>query len=212
MIKPLCPEDIRCHLQFCLVIIIIPAGLPVRKDQGIVRHSPNQVHLDRDPDIPDAEMIELLVSQDFPAQVIRPLSEEGLKASLSILLDIVKERIRDRLAIVVFREGLAADIFVEQDFLRESFQGLIQVHCLLLTVELNLLIDNIVDELALDDELGCEVLEPPDFFGINHTIGFDIGGDIFEIVLALAPVPDPVFCEGPGIDLKKERIEIWHYE
>jgi hypothetical protein len=79
-------------------------------------------------------------------------------------------------------------------------------------MELDLLVDDIMDELALDDELGGEVLEPPYFFRINHTIRFDIGGDIFKIVLALAPVPDTVFSEGPGIDLEKESIEIWHNE
>ena len=49
-----------------------------------------------------------------------------------------------------------------------------------------------------------------DFFGADNRAGFDIGSDVFEVVLALAPVPDPVFGEGPGIDLEEEGIEIWH--
>ena len=68
-----------------------------------------------------------------------------------------------------------------------------------LAMELDLFVNDIVDELTLDDELGSEVLEPPDFFGINNWLGFDVRGDVFKIVLALAPVPDPVFGERPGI-------------
>jgi hypothetical protein len=64
-------------------------------------------------------------------------------------------------------------------------------------MELDLLVDDIMNELALDDELGGEVLEPPNLFGIYEGIGFDVLGDVFKIVLALAPVPDPVFGEGP---------------
>ena len=77
-------------------------------------------------------------------------------------------------------------------------------------MELDLLIDDIVNELALDNEFGSKVLEPPDFFGINDRGGFDIGGDVFKIVLALAPVPDPVFGEGPGIYFEEEGIQIGH--
>jgi hypothetical protein len=55
-----------------------------------------------------------------------------------------------------------------------------------------------------------EILEPPDFFRTNNWLGFDIRSDVFKIVLALAPVPDSVFCEGPGIDFEKERIQIQH--
>ena len=66
-------------------------------------------------------------------------------------------------------------------------------------MELDLRIDDIMNELALNDKLGSEVLEPPDFFGINNWLGFDVRGDVFKIVLALAPVPDPVFGERPGI-------------
>jgi hypothetical protein len=77
-------------------------------------------------------------------------------------------------------------------------------------MELDLLINDIVDELALDDKLGRKILEPPDFFGIHDCSGFDIRCDVFKIVLALAPVPDPVFGEGPGIDREKEGIELGH--
>jgi hypothetical protein len=77
-------------------------------------------------------------------------------------------------------------------------------------MELDLLIDDIMNELALDNKLGREVLEPPDFFGINDGCGFDVGGDVFKIVLALAPVPDPVFREGPGIYFKEKGIQLCH--
>jgi hypothetical protein len=77
-------------------------------------------------------------------------------------------------------------------------------------MELDLLIDDIVNELALDNEFGSEVLEPPDFFGINDGCRLDIGGDVFKIVLALAPVPDPVFGKRPGMYFEKERVKVWH--
>jgi len=77
-------------------------------------------------------------------------------------------------------------------------------------MELDLLIDDIVDELALDDKLGGERLEPPDLFRVHDAIGFDIRGDVFKIVLALAPVPDPVSGEGPGIYGVEEGIQIRH--
>jgi hypothetical protein len=77
-------------------------------------------------------------------------------------------------------------------------------------MELDLCIDDIVNELALDNEFGREVLEPPDLLGINDRCGFDIGGYLFKIVLALAPVPDTVFGERPGIYFKEEGIEIGH--
>jgi hypothetical protein len=73
-------------------------------------------------------------------------------------------------------------------------------------MELDLLIDDIVNELALDDKFGSEVLEPPDFFGINDWCGFDIRGNVFKIVLALAPVPDPVFGKGPGIYFEEKGV------
>jgi hypothetical protein len=73
-------------------------------------------------------------------------------------------------------------------------------------MELDLLVDDIVNELALDDKFGSEVLEPPDFFRIYNCIRFDIRGDVFKIVLALAPVPDPVFCEGPGIYFEEKVV------
>jgi hypothetical protein len=75
---------------------------------------------------------------------------------------------------------------------------------------LDLLVDNIMNNLALDDKLGGEILEPPDFFGIYNCCGFDVGGNIFKIVLALATVPDPVSGEGPGIYFEKEWVEVWH--
>jgi hypothetical protein len=77
-------------------------------------------------------------------------------------------------------------------------------------MELDLLVDDIVNELALHDKFGSEVLEPPDFFGINYGSGFDVGGDVFEIILALAPVPDPVFGEGPGIYFEEEWVQVCH--
>jgi hypothetical protein len=77
-------------------------------------------------------------------------------------------------------------------------------------MELDLLVDNIVNELALHDKFGSERLEPPDFFRINDRCGFDIGGDVFKIVLALAPVPDPVSGEGPGIYFEEEGIQLCH--
>jgi hypothetical protein len=67
-----------------------------------------------------------------------------------------------------------------------------------------------VDELALDDKFGGKVLEIPDFFRIYYLIGFDIRRNVLVIVLPLAPVPDPVFGKGPGIDFEKEGIEIRH--
>ena len=79
-------------------------------------------------------------------------------------------------------------------------------------MELDLRIDDIVNELALHDKLGREVLEPPDFFGMYDWLGFDIRGNVFKIVLALAPVPDPVFGEGPGIDFEEKGIEVWHID
>ncbi|MDP2797349.1 MAG: hypothetical protein Q8N94_07555 [Methanoregula sp.] len=48
------------------------------------------------------------------------------------------------------------------------------------------------------------------FFGINDRCVLDIGGDVFKIILALAPVPYPVFGEGPGIYFEEEGIEIGH--
>jgi hypothetical protein len=77
-------------------------------------------------------------------------------------------------------------------------------------MELDLLIDNIVNELALDDKFGSEVFEPTDFFGINDWCGFDVRRDIFKVILALAPVPDPVFGKRPGIYFEEKGIEFWH--
>jgi hypothetical protein len=77
-------------------------------------------------------------------------------------------------------------------------------------MELDLLVDDIMNELALDDKFGSEVLEPPDFFGINDCRGFDIRSDIVKIILTLAPVPDPVFCKGPGIYFEEKGIQLWH--
>ena len=70
--------------------------------------------------------------------------------------------------------------------------------------------DNIVNELAFDDKFGSEVFEPTDFFRIYYYRGFDVWGDIFKIVLVLAPVPDPVSGKRPGIYFEEEGIEIWH--
>ena len=75
---------------------------------------------------------------------------------------------------------------------------------------LDLLINNIVNELALHNEFGSEVFEPPDFFRINFGSGLDVGSDVFKIVLALTPVPDPVFGKGPGIYFEEKGIEFWH--
>jgi hypothetical protein len=77
-------------------------------------------------------------------------------------------------------------------------------------MELDLLVDDIVDELALDDKLGGEVLEIPDLFRIYYWIGFDVRRDVLVIVLPLAPVPDPVFCEGPCVDREEKGIKIRH--
>jgi hypothetical protein len=73
-------------------------------------------------------------------------------------------------------------------------------------MELDLLVDDIMNELPLDNEFGGEVLEPPDFFGIYDGSRFDIRGDVFKIILALAPVPDPVFRERPGIYLEEKVV------
>ena len=100
---------------------------------------------------------------------------------------------------MVFGEGLAADPLVERDFPEKRGYCGILIHRLLLAVELNLLVDDIVDERALDHELGGEIFEIPDLFRINDPTGFDIRGDVFEIVLAGAPVPDCVPGEGPGV-------------
>jgi len=77
-------------------------------------------------------------------------------------------------------------------------------------VELDRLVDDIVNELTLDNKFGSEVLEPPDFFGIYNWCGFEVWGDVFKIVLALAPVPDPVFGEGPGIYLEEKVVQLYH--
>ena len=77
-------------------------------------------------------------------------------------------------------------------------------------MELDLRIDDIMNELALDDKFGSEVLEPTDFFGMYDWCGFDIRGNVFKIVLALAPVPDPVLREGPGIYLEEKIIQLYH--
>jgi hypothetical protein len=77
-------------------------------------------------------------------------------------------------------------------------------------MELDLLFYDIMNELALNDKFGSEILEPPDFFGINDWCGFDVWGDVFKIVLALAPVPDPVFREGPGIYFEEKGIQLCH--
>ena len=77
-------------------------------------------------------------------------------------------------------------------------------------MELDLLVDNIMDELPLDDKFGREVLEPPDFFGMYDWCGFNVRGNVFKIVLALAPVPGPVFCEGPGIYLEEKIVQLCH--
>jgi len=111
---------------------------------------------------------------------------------------------------VIFGECLATYIFVQRYFFRKRIHCLGQVHRLVLAMELDLLIDDIMNELALDNEFGGEVLEPPDFFRINDWCGFDVRGDIFKIVLALAPVPDPVFGKGPGIYFEEKGIQLWH--
>jgi hypothetical protein len=75
---------------------------------------------------------------------------------------------------------------------------------------LDLLVDNIVNELALHNKFGSEGLEPLYFFWINNRSRLDVGGDVFKIVLALAPVPDPVFGKGPGIYFVEERVQLCH--
>ena len=77
-------------------------------------------------------------------------------------------------------------------------------------MELDLLIDDIVNELALDNKFGREVLEPPDFFGMYDRCGFDIRGDVFKILLALAPVPNPVFGKRPGIYGIEKSVQLCH--
>ena len=155
-------------------------------------------------------MIKFLVSQAFPAPVVLPLPKEGLQARPPVLINGSKKRIGDLLTVMVFGECLATHIFVLQYFFRERIYCIDKIHRLVLAVELDLLIDDIVNELTLDDELGSEVLEPPDFFGINNWLGFDIRGDVFKIVLVLAPVPDPVFRERPGIYLEEKFVQVWH--
>jgi hypothetical protein len=116
----------------------------------------------------------------------------------------------DLLAIAVFGKCLASYIFVQRYFFRERIHCLVQVHRFFVAMELDLLVDDIVNELALDNKFGGEILEPPDFFRINDWCGFDVRGNVFKIVLALAPVPDPVFGEGPGIDFEEKWIQVWH--
>jgi hypothetical protein len=79
-------------------------------------------------------------------------------------------------------------------------------------MDLDLLVDDIVDELALDHELGIEVLEPTDFIRGNDRVCLHVRGDVLEVILAGTPVPDCVPGEGPGIYLVKKRIEIGHKE
>jgi hypothetical protein len=80
----------------------------------------------------------------------------------------------------------------------------------MVAVDLDLLINDVMNELALDDKLGCEIPEPPDFFRGNNGIGFYVLGDILEIVLPLASAPDPVFRERPSVDLEEKWIQLWH--
>ena len=61
----------RRHLEFRLVLVIVPLGLPVGEDERTVRHSPDKIHLDRYADIFDAEMIEFLVPQASSPYVAR---------------------------------------------------------------------------------------------------------------------------------------------
>ncbi len=37
-----------------------------------------------------------------------------------------------------------------------------------------------------------------------------MGGDVFEIILALAPVPDPVFGKGSRIYFEEKIVQICH--
>jgi hypothetical protein len=155
-------------------------------------------------------MIELLVPQAFAFRILRPFGKESVEAGLSVLFDVTKKRVRDFLAVMVLGKRLAAHAPVERDFFHEYVQGLEKVHGFFVAGKLDLLVDDIVDELALDNKLGGEILEKPDFFRIYYWMGFDIRRNVLIIVLPLAPVPDPVFGKGPGIDFEKEGIQIRH--
>jgi hypothetical protein len=133
-----------------------------------------------------------------------------VEAGLPVLFDVTKKRVRDLLAIMVLGKRLAAHAPVERDFFHEYIQRLEKIHGFLVAGKLDLLVDDIVDKLALDDKLGGEVLEIPDLFRIYYWIGFDIRRDVLVKVLPLTPVPDPVFGKGPGINFEKEGIQISH--
>ena len=155
-------------------------------------------------------MIELLVPQAFAFRILRPFCKEGMEAGLPVLFDIGKKRIRDLLAVVVLGEGLAPHAPVERDFFHEYIQRLEKVHGFFVAGKLDLLVDDIMDKLALDNKLGGEVLEIPDLSWINNRPGFHIRRNVLVIILPLAPVPDPVFGKGPGIDFGKEGVQISH--
>jgi hypothetical protein len=64
------PEHIRRHLEFRLVIVIVPAGLPVGENERAVRLFLDKIHLDRNPDSTDFKMNVLLVPQAFAAGIV----------------------------------------------------------------------------------------------------------------------------------------------
>jgi hypothetical protein len=47
-------------------------------------------------------------------------------------------------------------------------------------------------------------VEPPDFVGIDDCCRFDILSNVLEIILPLAPVPDPVPRVIPGINFEEK--------
>ena len=98
-------------------------------------------------------MIELLVAQAFALRVLGPFGKERGEAGLPVLQDVREERVRDLLAVVVLGEGLAADGPVICDFFRKDALRLEIVHGLVVACELDLLVDDIVDELALHNVL-----------------------------------------------------------
>ena len=111
--------------------------------------------------------VKLFVSQAFPVRVFRPdCVKEYVQAGFPALLHICKERSAERFSVPVFRQEFGCHVLIPGDFSQVGTHGLSQIHWFILAVDLDLLVDDIVDELALDDKLGIKILEIPDFFRI----------------------------------------------
>jgi hypothetical protein len=106
----------------------------------------------------------------------------------------------------VFGEHLIGHHFVLGKLSGIGTYGNGRIHRLFIAMEFDLLIENIVDELALQDKPGIIHFEQPDFIDINRCRRFEIGSDIFVIVLPFASVPYAMPREGPGIYFKEKFV------